>query len=549
MLRHSVLAGTALQEEWPCEPHVESNSAPRFSTRRTLLVFTLTFVVALLFRFAALDRIPPGVFSDEALNGNEGIRAQRTGNYRIFYPANNGREGLWINLIGFSESVFGVNQFGLRFCSAVVGFLTVLAVFLLAHELFSLRAALFSAWLLATAFWHVAVSRIALRAILVPFLLTISLLFLLQAIRVATEDRRALSTILAALGGLLYGLGFHSYIAYRFTPVVILAFLSIDYEARRRRKEPLRPWLSILALWSATALLVALPIALYFVHHPTDFFTRAEQVSIFSQPHPLAALGTGLVRSLAQFNFKGDCWWLVNIGCAPLLVLPVGLLFLIGIVLACRLALVHGVRARHHWLLLIWFFVMLLPAVLAGGPSALRSIGTVPPVFLFAGIGAEFVFARLEVSRVARTLFLLALITTAALEAHRYFAVWARDARAASEFDASKLEVGRFLNSLTPSTPRYLVVNRDDDDVPIPHTNSDASEFPLPISAETVLFATDGNPSPIFLFDDHVAGTDFVPGSVIVDLYSDPELFRRLHAGGLRFRTGMFGSVRYAIVE
>jgi dolichyl-phosphate-mannose-protein mannosyltransferase len=528
---------------------MESSSAARFSTRRTLLVFALTFAVAILFRFAALDRIPPGVFSDEALNGNEGFRAQRTGDYRIFYSANNGREGLWINLIGLSESVFGLNQFGLRFCSAVVGSLTVLAVFLLARELFSLRAALFSAWLLATAFWHVALSRIALRAILVPFLLTISVLFLLQAIRVATEDRRALSAILAALGGLLYGLGFHSYIAYRFTPFVILAFLAIDYEARRRRKEPLRPWLRILALWSSAALLAALPIAVYFLHHPADFFTRANQVSIFSQPNPLAALGTGLVRSLAQFNFKGDCWWLVNIDCASVLILPVGLLFLIGIVLACRLALLHGVRAHQYWLLLIWFFVMLLPAVLAGGPSALRSIGTVPVVFLFAGIAAESVFARLQVSRVASALFLLALITTAAFEAYRYFAVWAPDSRAASEFDASKLEVGRFLNSLSPSTPRYLVVNRDDDDVPVPHTNSDGSEFPLPISGETVLFATDGHPLPTFLFDDDASDTDFVPGSVIVHLYSDPEFFRRLHAGGMRFRTGMFGNVRYAVVE
>jgi hypothetical protein len=528
---------------------MENSSVPRLSTRRALLVFALTLAIALLLRFAALDRIPPGVFSDEALNGNEGIRAQRTGDYRIFYPANNGREGLWINLIGFSESVFGMNQFGLRFGSAVVGSLTVLAVFLLARELFSLRAALFSAWLLATSFWHVALSRIALRAILVPLLLTSSVLFLLQAIRVATEDRPVLSTILAVLGGLLYGLGFHSYIAYRFTLFVILAFLAIDYKAHRRRRDPLRPWLRILALWSSAALLAALPIALYFLHYPTDFFTRANQVSILSQPNPLAALGAGLVRNLAQFNFKGDCWWLLNIDCAPVLVFPVGLLFLMGIVLAFRLALLHGVRARQYWLLLIWFFVMLLPAVLAGGPSALRSIGTVPVVFFFAGIAAEFVFAKLQASRAASTLLFLALITTAAFEAYRYFAVWAPDSRAASEFDASKLEIGRFLNSLSPSTPRYLVVNRDDDDVPITHTNSDGSEFPLPISAETVLFATDGHPSPTFLFDDDASDTDFVPGSVIVHLYSDPDFFRRLHAGGLRFRTGMFGNVRYAVVE
>ena len=531
------------------ERHMQSRSAPRFSTRRAFLVFALIFAVALLFRFSALDRIPPGVFSDEALNGNEGIRAQRAGDYKIFFPTNNGREGLWINLIGLSESVLGVNQFGLRFPSAVVGSLTVLALFLLARELFSLRTALFSAWFLATAFWHVAFSRIALRAILVPFLLTISVLLLLRAIRVASEGRRAPSKILAALGGLLYGLGFHSYIAYRFTPFVILAFLAIDFESRRRRKEPLRPWFLILGLWLATALIAALPIGLYFLHHPADFFTRANQVSIFSEPDPLVGLWEGMIGSLAQFDFKADSWWLVNIGRAPLLVLPVGLLFVIGIVLACRTALKHGVHARQHWLLLLWFFVMLLPSVLAGGPSALRSIGTLPAVFMFAGIAAEFVFDMLVVSRVARTLFLLVLTAAGALEAHRYFVVWARDPRAALEADAPKLEVGRFLNSLSPSTPRYLVVNRDDDDVSIPFIDRDGFEFSLPISAETVLFATDGHPTPIFLFDDDATDTDFVRGSVIVHLYSAPEFFRRLQASGLRFRTGMFGNVRYAVVE
>lgn len=228
---------------------MQGRSTPRLSNWRTLLGFAPIFSVTVLFHFAALGHIPPGVFSDEALNGNEGIHAQRTGDYKIFYPTNNGREGLWINLIGLSESIFGVNQFGLRFPSAVVGSLTVLAVFLLARELFSLRTALFSAWFLAVAFWHVAFSRIALRGILVPLLLTVSVLLLVQAIRIASEGGGTLPSILAALGGLVYGLGFYSYIAYRFTPFVILAFFAIDLDGRRRRREPLKPWIRIFTIW------------------------------------------------------------------------------------------------------------------------------------------------------------------------------------------------------------------------------------------------------------------------------------------------------------
>ena len=59
-----------------------------------LLLLIAIVSVAALARFYALDRIPPGVYADEAINGNEGIDAVRSGNLKIFYPTNNGREGL-----------------------------------------------------------------------------------------------------------------------------------------------------------------------------------------------------------------------------------------------------------------------------------------------------------------------------------------------------------------------------------------------------------------------------------------------------------------------
>jgi hypothetical protein len=302
-------------------------------------------------------------------------------------------------------------------------------------------------------------------------------------------------------------------------------------------------------IWSSVSIIAALPIGLYFLHHPEDFLTRAKQVSIFTQPNPLGAFWTALFRVLGQFNIKGDCWWLVNIGCSPILLLPVGLLFAVGVVLAFRAALLESAQALPYWLLLIWFPAMLLPAVLAGGASALRSIGAVPPVFIFAGIAAEFILAKLEEKRVACILFFLMLITCSVIEAYRYFYVWARDPQVAYEFDASNIEIGRFLNSLPQSTPRYVVVNLDDDDVRISYKNSDSSDFPLPISVETILFKTHGHPSPTLLFEEDVEKTKFVPGSVIVQLYWSPQFFRHLQTGRLGFRTGIDRGVHYVVVE
>ena len=48
-----------------------------------LLLIAIVSITALA-RFYALDRIPPGVYADEAINGNEGIEAVRSGNLKIF---------------------------------------------------------------------------------------------------------------------------------------------------------------------------------------------------------------------------------------------------------------------------------------------------------------------------------------------------------------------------------------------------------------------------------------------------------------------------------
>jgi 4-amino-4-deoxy-L-arabinose transferase-like glycosyltransferase len=505
--------------------------------------------VAVLFRFTALSHIPPGVFSDEALNGNEGIHAWRSGDLKVFYPTNNGREGLWINLIGISESIFGTNPFGLRVPSAIVGSLTVFFLYLLAAELESVRTGLLSAWFLATGFWHVAFSRMALRAIAVPLLLTASLYLLLRSMRAATTKFHGSSVLLAISGGFLYGLGFHTYIAYRFTPVVAFALFWPELGRHRNLAQPIGPWLRAFTLWVGAAVATALPMGLYFLRHPADFFARAEQVWIFAEPNPLMAFGKGLLPTAAMFNLKGDCAWLYNLGCWPQLLPPVGLLFVLGVGLSLRRACHEGILARTEWLLLVWFLVMLLPTLLTGGPSALRSVGVLPPVFILVGIGAEFLLQKLAARRTAYHLMLAAVIATGGIEAYRYFFLWGDDPRAANEFDAPRVAIGRFLNSLPESTFRYVAFSRDDDDIRIPYNNSDGSCLPLPISAETVLFETQGHPTPTFVYEEEVAKTTFPSGSVLVLLEPDVKFYSKLKGAGLKLKVATSSEITYATLE
>ena len=123
------------------------------------------------------------------------------------------------------------------------------------------------------------------------------------------------------------------------------------------------------------------------------------------------------------------------------------------------------------------------------------------------------------------------------------------DPRVAYEFDAPRVAIGRLLNSLPESTPRYVAFDRDDDDIRIPYNNSDGSGLPLPISAETVLFETQEHPSPTFLYEDQVAKTTFPSGSVIVQLQPNPEFYSDLKAAGLRLRVATANEIAYATVE
>src|SRR3989344_893589 len=126
----------------------------RYSHREILIIVGI-LIIASFFRFYQLDKYPPGLYPDEAMNGSNALVANATGDYKIFYPENFGREGLFINIQALSIKWFDVNSWSLRSVSAIFGILTVLGLFLLARELFSWQVGAVSSFLLAISFWHV----------------------------------------------------------------------------------------------------------------------------------------------------------------------------------------------------------------------------------------------------------------------------------------------------------------------------------------------------------------------------------------------------------
>jgi 4-amino-4-deoxy-L-arabinose transferase-like glycosyltransferase len=523
-----------------------------------LLLFGI-LAVAMGLRFAALGSIPHGVWLDEALKGIEGIESVRTGHFQIFYPANNGREGLWIAVIGFSESIFGVNQFGLRFASALVGTLTVLFIFLLTREFFSDRVALLAAWFTATGFWHVLFSRLAFRGILVPLLLAASVYFLLRAEKSVDDPSspRRSAWMFAIMGGIVFGLGFHSYIAFRVTPLLVAVIFCFEVMHRRRLNLRQMPWLKIFATWLLIAIVVALPIGIYFLNHPQDFEGRAKEVSIFADKHPERVEVKVVLRTLGMFNFHGDKNWRHNYGGRPELLAPVGIFFLVGIWMSVAHWRRAGWRANGEWLLLAWFVVLLIPELLSaeGTPHALRAIGVIPPVYILAAVGADFLWSALQRKRALWVAMLLFVIGVGGYDAWKYFHDYARHGALIGNQSFNQLQAseGALLNSLPANTPRVIVYEDQPAQADATLESFGRVDYKLPMIAEPLVFAIyDHQPATLMSLSEEIkaldSGRGIVPGSVIVPLEGRQHTVQQLiqHGARLDLRPG---TVLYAIAR
>ncbi len=473
-------------------------------------------IIASFLRLYKITTVPPGLYPDEAMNGNNAIEALRTGQFRVFYPENNGREGLFINIQAVFLKFFGtstplsagVNEpWVLRLPSAIFGILTVLGIYFLAAELFSSTSVgLLSALLLATSFWHINFSRIGFRAIMAPFFLVWALYFFIRALRSENSGFRALYPVFS---GIFYGLGFYTYISYRVSPLLFLLFIPFF------RKE--KVFWRTASIFLITTLIVALPIGIYYLKNPADFFGRTTQISVFSSPTPLKDLGLNILRTAGMFNVRGDYNWRHNLSGAPELLWPVGILFLIGIAIAIknliqnskipqRARLAKGGKNQNDnsefkngppqtnssilnpqfsiLVTFLWLILAALPVIVSneGIPHALRSILMIPPVFILAALGGVWLYKFLMkynwqflLKAVAATFFLL--ITLRAY--NDYFIVWAQNPNTRDAFSANYVEIGREINNLPASTPKYVVIEA-----------SGVLVHDIPMPAQTVMFIT-----------------------------------------------------------
>jgi 4-amino-4-deoxy-L-arabinose transferase-like glycosyltransferase len=356
----------------------------------------LITLLAAILRLYSLDRLPPGLYHDEAFNGLDALGVI-AGQRPVFFEANNGREPLFIYLAAASVSLLGRSPIAVRLVAALLGTLTVPATYTMARECLGRRAALLTALVTAITFWHVNLSRIGFRAVGLPLFSALTLLFLARALQ-----RGQLSDF--AVSGLFLGLSFYTYLAARFLPLVLIVWIVVTV---LRRQQVNWPGYGVLL---AVALLIALPLLALAVQNWDVFLSRSMQVSIWNpaihQGDPLGALLQNVIGALGMFNLRGDFIPRHNMPHRPVFDAAIGLAFLIGLVVCVR-----GARDdSRRGLLLVFLLVMLAPTVMAeGAPHFLRGAGVLPVLFVFPALGLIWVFDALA-ARTPKTVALLAVV-------------------------------------------------------------------------------------------------------------------------------------------
>lgn len=488
------------------------------------ITLAVILIITAIFRFYKITEMPPGLYPDEAMNGNNALEAIATGQYKIFYPENNGREGLFINIQSLAVNIFGNEPWALRLISALFGFFTVLGTYLLTRELSfktggnkimnrimdwelsteisrSEIIALLTTFFLSVSFWHTNFSRIGFRAIMLPFITVFSFYFLFKGFRTKKVSDFIWS-------GVFLGMGFHTYIAFRVVPVVALFVVILKliemikshaYQDARDKKEEIKRFIYSVIVYGFFAFLVALPLVYYFYQNPGDFIGRAGQVAVTASSDPINDLIKSSFLTFAQFNLSGDFNWRHNYSGDPLLMWPIGIFFLVGIISSIKKIfkfckqflqkLPYNPIPLKHAFLLSWFLAMLAPSILSteGLPHALRSIGAIPPTFIFAGLGAYAAYGvserylfRYSDKRLSATLYAIFLLAILIASYDKYFMLYAGNSNTKGAFADNYVKIGRFLNTLPPDTNKYVIVNAG---------GTLANGVPIP--AQTTMYVTD----------------------------------------------------------
>ncbi len=471
-------------------------------------------LIAFFFRVWQLNDVPPGLHHDEVIIGQVAKDILR-GHFAIYFTAGYGHEPLYHYLVAGMFAALGANAFVLRLTSAFIAMLGLATTYVFVRRIFSPIVAMGTVAWMSISLWPVFFARVGLRGIILPLLTTLTAYFLWRALfgHRTTNDRphatapsnltpelansagasvlhpshlhlqqaQAQVQVSFILPGVLLGLSIYTYQASRVFPLIFGLFLLFVLvkqwlAMRRTRPELLVTRYSFRSLWRGVvvfflaALIVAAPLIIYLtVINPSAESRIADLSGPLNQLRagdPSAVIASAL-NTLGMFTYRGDAVPIYNVSGRPVYPEILGAaLFVIGFLIC-----VWRWKRPAYALVLIWFFISLIPAMVTPfSPNFVRTIASWPAPFVFAGLAmAEIVrwvsrgsdqrsatlaphaSAGVSLQKLATILLALVLAWNSILTANDYFKQWPTDDYVRFWQQATWTQAVRALNA-DPST-------------------------------------------------------------------------------------------------
>lgn len=250
---------------------------------KELILLILVIVLGLFLRFYHLGVIPSGFLNDEANTGYDSYSILLTARdqWGSFLPITNFKgfgdypPSMYRYFTSFAMYFFGVNEFSVRFTSAIAGLMSILVLYYLTKKLFNQKIAIISSFLFAIMPWAVGLSRVGIES-------NLAILFVLLALFFGLKNKQEERIKNLSIAAILLGFSIYTYSAYLlFSPLLLLI---IFYENIYKNKFKLKNILLPLLIF----ILIIFPVFI----NKISASTRLSQVGLTTNINSIGLLDT-----------------------------------------------------------------------------------------------------------------------------------------------------------------------------------------------------------------------------------------------------------------
>jgi len=408
-------------------------------------------------RLCCLETVPPGWRDDELINIHALSGELLTGRFPLYFTGASGHEPLYHYLHAGVHAVLGFNVLSGHLLSVALGTLTVALAYALTRRLFGRLTALVASLMLASSFWSLMYSRIAIRHISVlPCTLAAFYVFWRSLNDPTTPSLHRPITL-----GLILGLSLYTYPAARLLPGLLILFSA--YLALFHRDRFRSHWRGLLVALAVVTLLAA-PLGAAIARGRTEAAAQGigADARLAELAVPLRELRAGNPRpllehtwtTLGMFHATGDPEWLYNISNRPVFGWPGGVLLWAGV----ALCLVRWRQPRYFFILL-WLALGLSPALISIPPASLshtilaQPLAYILPALVLAEAHRYLRSCRLPPAarQPLKILCYLSLVVFPAANAirdlHDYFITWPQRGMVRFLYRADYRQAANYLNA------------------------------------------------------------------------------------------------------